>query len=401
MSPPQSRLKILLPLLLLLLGIATAWAIIANRPQIVPDAPQKQVPVVTVMQVKPETLRLNVMSQGVVTPRHEIDLIPEVAGKVIKLHPHFVAGGFFTHNEVLLEIDPRDYDYALVQAEAQISEARRQLAMEEAQAEQARNEWDALGEGSPTPLAMRQPQLAEAKAKLKAAEANLMQARIKRSRCVLRAPFSGSVQSKTIGLGQVVQTGEKLARLYATDVAEIRLPVATDQLAFVDLPLGIEGQDTHKKARLSPKVSLSAEFAGALHTWQGHIIRTEGKLDESTGVMTIVAEVTEPFKPQGSRSPLLNGLFVQAEIQGKEFPAIFALPQIAVNAAHEVFVVDAKQQLHIQPVKLLRNEADRVLINGGLQAGDRVVLSGVQMPIEGMAVKVDQPPAPPPVTRDP
>ncbi len=353
------------------------------------------------MQVKPETIRLNVMSQGVVTPRHEIDLIPEVAGKVIKLHPHFVAGGFFAHNEVLLEIDPRDYDYALVLAEAQISEARRQLAMEEAQAEQARNEWDALGEGSPTPLAMRQPQLAEAKAKLKAAEANLMQARIKRSRCVLRAPFSGSVQSKTIGLGQVVQSGEKLARLYATDVAEIRLPVATDQLAFVDLPLGIEGQDTHKKARLSAKVSLSAEFAGALHTWQGHIVRTEGKLDESTGVMTIVAEVTEPFKPQGSRSPLLNGLFVQAEIQGKEFPAIFALPQIAVNAAHEVFVVDAKQQLHIQPVKLLRNEADRVLINGGLQAGDRVVLSGVQMPIEGMAVKVDQPPAPPPVTRDP
>ncbi|MEQ1635523.1 MAG: efflux RND transporter periplasmic adaptor subunit [Methylococcales bacterium] len=384
----KNRLKILLPLLLLLMGAITAWAIIALRPQMATQAPQKELPLVTVMQVEPQTMQLNVRSQGVVTPRHEIDLIPEVAGKIIKLHANFVVGGFFARNEVLLEIDPRDYDYALVQAQAQISEAKRQLAMEEAQAEQARNEWDALGEGAPTPLAMRKPQLAEAKAKLKAAEANLLQAQIKRSRCVIRAPFSGRLQTKLTALGQVVQTGDKLAHLYATDVAEIRLPIATDQLAFLDLPLN-EGVQATQRQALFPRVLLSAEFAGALHTWQGQVVRTEGKLDESTGVMYAVAEVSQPYKQTGNKPPLLNGLFVQAEVQGKEYQGIFSLPQIAVNAEHKVLLVDAKQQLHSQTVTILRAESERVLIREGLQAGDWVVLSGVQIPVEGMTVKVE------------
>jgi multidrug resistance efflux pump len=150
----KNRLKIILPIFLLLIGIGAAWAMMALRPRIITQAPKTEAPLVTVIQVEPQTIRLNVHSQGIVTPRNEIDLIPEVAGKVARLHPDFVAGGFFSSNDLLVTIDPRDYDAAITQALAQIAEAKRQVAMEEAQADQARTEWQALGDGAPSALAI-------------------------------------------------------------------------------------------------------------------------------------------------------------------------------------------------------------------------------------------------------
>lgn len=385
----KKRLKILLPIALLLTGIACAWAVIATSPQMAQQTPNSVVPLVTVIQVEPQTLRLDVHSQGLVAPRNEIDLIPEVSGKIIQLHPDFVTGGFFARNDVLVSIDPRDYDYAIAQAQAQIAESKRQLAMEEAQAEQAHNEWQALGEGVATSLAMREPQLAEARAKLKAAEANLLQAQIRRSRCELRAPFTGRLQTKLAGLGQTIQSGEKLAHIYSTDLAEIRLPLPTDQLAYLDLPLGAGGKPCGAASLPCPKVTLTADFAGSLQTWEGRVVRTEGKLDDSTGVLYAVAEIANPYTQKPDHPPLLSGLFVQAQVQGKELQNLFALPQNALNASQQAMLVDTELRLHIRHLDVLRNEPDRILVKGGLNAGDRIVTSGIQVPVEGMKVRIE------------
>ncbi len=387
----KRRLQIILPTILLLIGIAAAWAMMALRPRLVTQAPKNEAPLVSVIQVQPQTVILNVHSQGIVTPRNEIDLIPEVAGKITYLHPDFVAGGFFSHDDLLVSIDPRDYDAAIVHAQAQIAEAKRLLVMEEAQADQARNEWQALGEGAPSALAMREPQLAEGRAKLKAAEANLSLVRIKRSRCELHAPFTGRLQSKNIGLGQFIQPGEKLARIYSIDVAEIRLPLSTSQLGFLDLPLGTRRNSSRSQTGVreqGPKVTLSAQFAGSMQIWEGHIVRTEGTLDESTGVLYAVAEVQAPYQQKDNRPPLLSKLFVQAEIEGKAIQGVFVLPQWAMNAAQEVLLIDASQKLHSRRLNVLRNEPDRILVKEGLNAGDRIVTSGIEVPVEGMTVKV-------------
>jgi multidrug efflux system membrane fusion protein len=378
-------MKLLLPMLVLLAGAACAWAIIANRPPLEAQVPESEAPLATVIRVEPQTIRLNVHSQGVVTPRTQIDLVPEVAGKVTQVHPGFVAGGFFSAGEVLVTIDPRDYDYAVIEAQASLAEARRQLASEEAQAEQARSEWQALGEGQPSPLTLHEPQLAEARAKLKAAEAELAKARLRRSRCELRAPFAGRVQARQAGLGQYVQPGEKLARLYSTDLAEIRLPLSADQLAYLDLPLGA-GKFPQERY---PKVAVTAELAGATHRWEGRIVRLEGALDEATGLLHVVAEVPEPYSSDGHRPPLLAGLFVRAEIEGRERSGLFVLPQGALNAAQEALLVDADERLHIRRLDVLRTEPDRLLVKGGLAAGDRVVVAGVQVPVEGMRVRLE------------
>jgi RND family efflux transporter MFP subunit len=378
------NLKTLLPAFLLVAGAAAAWAIVAHRPVLAPKTEEPDIPLVQVLKVVPQTMRLDVRSQGVASPREEIDWVSEVAGKVIRVSADFVPGGFFSAGQELLAIDPRDYDLAIAAAQAGIAEARRMVAQEEAQAEQARSEWQALGEGKPSPLTLHQPQLAEARARLKSAEADLAKARMQRSRCDLKAPFAGRVLERLAGLGHYVQPGEKLARLYSTDVAEVRLPVSTEQLAFLDMGLGA-GQ---RGRSLGPTVDLAAMVGSQEQHWRGRIVRSEGRVDPDTGLLHLVAEVAEPYAGHNA-TPLLSGLFVQAEIEGRPQSGLYTLPLAAVNAAQEVLLVDKDERLRIRRLDVLRHDPDRVLVRGGLNPGDRVVLEGVSVPVEGMRVKVE------------
>jgi len=384
----KSHLKLVLPFGVFLFGISLAWYFMATRPQLTIQTQKIDVPKVTVIQVEQQSIKLNVSSQGVVTSRNEIDLIPEVSGKIIKLHPDFVTGGFFEQGDLLVAIDARDYDVGIVVAQAQIAEAKRFLMMEEAQADQAKTEWQALGEGTPTELARRVPQLAEAQAKLKAAEASLLLARIKRSRCELRAPFAGRLQRKMIGLGEYIKPGDKLARLYSTDVAEVRLPLTNNQLGFLDLSLGTLREQDSAQTHW-PIVRLSANLAGNVQSWEGRIVRAEGSLDESTGQLFVVAEVKNPYQQKGSWFPLLSNLFVKAEIEGKVIQDVVALPKNAVNALHEVLLIDPENKLHIRHVDVLHEEPERILIKSGLSVGDQLVISGIDVPVEGMAVSIE------------
>ena len=381
----KGMLKITVPVLVVLTGISISWAIAVHRPSLKSELPDSEIPVVRVIEATPQTIKLNIRSQGVVVPRTEIDLVPEVAGQVVRLHPSLAAGGFFEAGDILMMIDTRDYDHAIAEAHARIAEAERQVAMEEAQAEQARQEWQVLGEGTPSPLTMREPQLAEARAKLKAAQADMVKARLQRSRCEWRAPFTGRVRNMRIGLGQYVQPGEKLARLYGTDIAQVRLPLTADQFGYLDFLLG----KGNGKSRTTPDVILSAEFAGSSIHWKGHIVRAEGALEEETGLLHAVAEVPEPYAGEAGKPPLMPGLFVKAEIEGREQREIFVLPPNAVNAAQEALLIDADGRLHIKRVDVLRSEPDRILVRNGLKSGDLVVISHIDIPIEGMKVRTE------------
>lgn len=382
--PPTQSIKIVIPIFVLSCGIAGAWALVANRPELEPKVRTNEAPWVETITVQPQTLKINIRSQGIVKPREELTLVPEVSGKIVRMHPHLVPGGFFEAGELLIAIDPRDYDYAVTVAEAAIAEARRQVLFEEAQAEQAQEEWQALGEGEPTPLAMHEPQLAEARAKLKAAEAELANAKLRRSRCKLYAPFTGRVTEKQASIGQYVQIGDLLARLYANDVAEVRLPVPTDQLGYLELDLTTSGGVMTP----GPRVNLSAELAGVRRRWQGRIVRTESAVDETTGLLHLIAEIRNPYQPEQGRVPLLAGLFVEAEIEGLEQPGLFELPAGVMNSMQEALVVDGDRRLHIRRLDILRREKDRIWIESGLAAGERLVISGVAVPVEGMKVRM-------------
>lgn len=384
MKQPLRSLKVLLPLVVLLMAGVASWMVFALRTQPAPQSSTAVIPEVNVLRVQPQTLRLNVQSQGVVTPREEIDLVSEVAGKVVQMHPALVAGGFFKANDLLLTIDPRDYDYAITSAQAKIAEAKRVLISEQAQVEQALHEWQALGEGEASELVLRKPQLAEAQAKLLAAQADLAKAQLNRSRCELRAPFTGRVLSKQAGVGQFITVGAVVARIYASDVVEIRLPISTEQLGFLNLPLVLSPPD----ARQGAKVSVTADLGGHSYQWLGHIVRSEAAVSEDSGQWYWVAQVLNPVLPVAQRPPLLKGLFVHAEIEGTERTHVYRLPRNVVSSMQTVKLVNAEQKLEIRTVQVLRSDSEAVIVESGLNPGERVVVSELPMAINGTAVKV-------------
>ncbi|MCQ8104741.1 efflux RND transporter periplasmic adaptor subunit [Methylomonas sp. SURF-2] len=380
----HSFLKILLPVAVMLIAGAASWALFVLKAQSGPQAEPEAATEVSVTRVEPESLRLNVLSQGVVTPREEIDLVSEVSGKVASMHPSLVAGGFFKAGERLLTIDPRDYDYAITVAQAGVAEARRALISEQAQVEQAHSEWRALGEGEASELTLRKPQLAEAQAKLQAARADLAKAKLNRERCELKAPFAGRVLSKQAGVGQFLPAGAPVARIYASDLAEVRLPIGAEQLAFLRLPLTVPPADSTQW----PKVTLSADLGGRRRFWQGRIVRVEAAVSEDSGQWYLVAQIADPFRPGADGPPLLKGLFVEAEIEGIRQDGLYRLPRAAVSPAQTVKTVDSRQTLQIKPVEVLRGDSDSVVIQSGLNPGDRVIVSELPVAVAGTPVKL-------------
>lgn len=378
--------RILLPIGVLLMGVITAFLVLTNRSQPETERLQPEPPQVEVLEVHPQSVRVTVTSQGVAMPRTEIDLVTEVAGKVIHVHPAFAAGGSFQRGDILVAVDPRDYQFARIEAQSRLAEAQRLLAQEEAQVEQALEEWEVLGKGEATPLALRTPQLREIRAKVAAAKADRAKARLQQTRCVLRAPFDGRIRAKHVDLGQYLVPGEKVARLYATDSLEVRLPVSMEQLAFLDIPwISEKNGSTHT----APSVTLHTTIGEGMARWVGYIIRTEGALEPTSGQLSLVARVPQPDSDQNHGRPLLPGTFLQAEIEGLEYHRVFVIPPAVVNTRTEqVLVVDDDNRLKIQQLDILKSETDRMMVRGGLQAGDRVILSGVDVPIEGMQVTI-------------
>ncbi len=244
----RRALMILLPVVVIATGWFGAWTMIKAREKPEPQPVEVQPPLVRVITVQPETLRLTVEAQGTVRPRTETEMVPEVSGRVVEISPSLAAGGFFEEGDVLLKIDPREYELDVVRSRAAVAQAELRVATEEQEAEVARKEWESLGEGEPTSLVLREPQIAEAKAALASAQAALDRAKYDLERTTVRAPYAGRVWEKRVDLGQFVTRGNQIARIYSVDVAEVRLPIPDQELAFVDLPLAYRG----KSGRANP-----------------------------------------------------------------------------------------------------------------------------------------------------
>ncbi len=387
----KRTLQIVLPLAVVAVGASVAVLLYALRPEAERRAPQAVAPLVRVHQVALDDIPLTVSSQGTVTPRTESTLVAEVGGSILEVGPSFVAGGFFQRGELLVRIDPGDYRQAVVRSRARIAEAELRLAREEAEAEVARREWQDLGGGAePSPLTLRQPQVAEAEAALAAARADLEVAERNLQRTEVRAPYPGRVRDKRVGVGQFVTPGTPLASIYAVDVAEVRLPLPSRELAYLDLPLGHRGASG---PAAGPPVILRAEFAGATHQWSGRIVRTEGEIDPRTRMIHAVAQVEDPYGrgPGTGRPPLAVGMFVHAEIQGEMARGVAVLPRAALRGETQVLVVDGEDRLRFRDVEVLRRTETSVIIRAGLEDGERVCLSPLAAVTDGMQVRTEGP----------
>jgi multidrug efflux system membrane fusion protein len=389
----EKRLKIVLPVGIMLLGIIITFIIVKSRSPVKTRPPADYTPLVRCLVVLPEPHQYIVHTQGTVSPRTEASLVPEVSGRVVNIAESFASGGFFEKGDILLTIDPRDYELAVVAARSQVAQARVRMETEKAQAEVARSEWDELGSGQNSPLATRELQFQEAIAAFKTAEAGLEQAERSLERTRIRAPFAGRVRHKTADIGQYVTPGMAVAIIYAVDYVEIRLPIPDSELAYLDLPIDYRGRT---KTDAGPEVHLYSEFAGQLHRWTGRIVRAEGEIDPTSRMVHVVAQVDDPYG-QGisdKQLPLAVGMFVEAEILGRVVEDAMVIPRSAMRGRETVLVVDDSNRLIMQTVKPLRISRGEAVIGSGLEPGVKICISPIEIVTDSMKVRtvnVDQP----------
>ncbi len=316
---------------------------------------------------------LDVVVQGEVRPRTDINLTAQVGGRITYLSPSFVAGGAFEKGEELIRIEDADYRLAVTRANARVAQAQQSLRQEQAEADLARRDWEELGDGSqPSDLTLRLPQLAQAKANYDAAQADYDEAKLNLSRTKVRAPFQGRVRRRIAGGGQFVGPGAQLGDIFSTDVAEIRLPLTDSNLATLGLPFGfVETVDN-----LGPEVSLRATIGAAENVWQGRIARTEGSIDPATRQIGAIAVVDDPYGAGAANGiPLAMGLFVEATITGNQFENAIILPTVALYGRDSVYIIDDENKLRKKLIRIVNSTATTIVVAGGLEVGDRVVVS--------------------------
>jgi RND family efflux transporter MFP subunit len=296
----ERLLKIVLPLVILLAGAAATAVIILSKPSAPTRPAEEYAPFVRVVEAVPETRRLAVRTQGTVRPRTETALVSEVLGRVLNVSSSFAAGGFFEKGDILVQVDPRDYELAVITAKGQVAQARVRAELEEAQSKVAQQEWEDLGTGEASPLATRELQLQEAMAGLATAEAAFERAERNLAKTTVRAPFVGRVREKLVDVGQFVSPGVPVATIFAVDYVEVRLPIPDAQLAYVDLPVTYRGEAERPDG---PEVRLYADFAGKRREWTGRIVRVEGEIDPVSRMVHAIAQVDDPYGRVEGRDP--------------------------------------------------------------------------------------------------
>ena len=382
--------KFMLPLILIIGSVLVVIALVAFQSSQTAERKDDTKKAVLVDTIEAEIVSLNftVNSQGTVRPRTETTLVSEVSGKIVSVAPEFVAGGFFREGEVLLQIDPSDYEAGLKRAKAALASREARLADETARSEQALKDWKNLGrQGQPTDLALRKPQMADARANVSAAEADVQKAGRDLERTRITVPYDGLVRQKSVDIGQYVSPGTRLGVTFAIDTAEVRLPLTNSDLHYLDLPSETEIKNTDKPF---PPVTLSTENGDATIQWQARIIRTEGVVDETSRVIYAVAQVIDPYGVlgQSDQEELKIGTFVNAEIQGIPAENVVVLPRYVLRADHTVLIANDDNELEIVPVNVLRAEPRKVYLSGGLEGGARVVTTTLDAPVPGTKLAI-------------
>lgn len=334
--------------------------------------------------------QVNILANGTVQPNQAIDLIPQVSGVVTWLDPRFVEGGFFAKGETFFTIDPTDYQLLLQQAKADLAKAKLDYALIEGQAEIAKREWQLQNQTSQAkaqPLVLYTPQLANAKARMAAAEAAVRQAEVNLARTHLTAPFACFIQSENVDLGQYLRSGTVLARIVGTKQADIIAPLPLADLAWLKLP-GAAGTG-------SSVAQVTMEMGNSKVEWQGHVVRLLPEMDHASRMAKLLVTVDDPYlltKPDREKLPLGMGCFVQLVIQGKTITNALAIPRQARRDNDTIWVVSKDNTLLIKPITILRKGRQQLYIRAEVAEGDKLIISSIMGAANGLKIRLGQGP---------
>jgi RND family efflux transporter MFP subunit len=381
--PIVSR-KGILTFAILIVGLLAivALAMLKSTPNRTPRETKPPV-AVDVVTVSPISVVAKIHSQGTVAPKREINLVSQVAGRIMSVADQYANGGFFKAGERLLQIEPQDYKFAVIRAKAQVAKAQEIVALEQGRSRQAKREWRELGDKTANALFLRQPQLKSAQAALESAKADLNKAQLDLDRTGISVPFRGRIREIFVDLGQYINPGVPIAKVYSTNTVEIRLPLTDRQAALIDLPVNYQDNQTINY----PRVTLRSTLGENTYEWQGRIVRTDASIDVKSRMTYAVAQVQNPFKSdqKNNRPPLNIGLFVEAEITGKEIKQAVIVPKDAVYKGNQVLLLNDNDEAYYHTIRVIQSDVNQVTTIG-LATGDRLVSSRIPFAITGMKV---------------
>ena len=354
--------------------LISAIALMAVLSQFKPEPPKRESEsldlLVETLTLELSTESFRIYSQGTVRPRTQTVLSAEVSGSIVSISPNFIAGGAFEEGEVLMRIDPTNYTAAIDKAEALL--LQRQIEFDGAK------ELRSQGYRAESEFASAAAALASAKADLAIAQRNL-------ERSYIRLPYAGMVLSKGADIGQFVNPGTQLGVTFATDIAEVRLPLTDQDLAFVDLP-GPASSDMRK----GPQVTLTATQKGKRMRWDAELVRSEGVVDERSRVTYAVAQLDDPYQLHGDGIALPIGTFVAAEITGSGAYDVIRIPRTALRRAGQVLVVDDENKIDIRSVAVIRSDERFAYVGSGVAPGERITTTAIEAPTNGMSVRTPE-----------
>ena len=370
---------------MILVAVLVVAGMMSTREEVVRQKMTLPAPKVIVMPAEVGPTRVRITGEGTVSPLREIDIVPQVGGRVVYMSPAMVDGGMFSEGEVLLRIDPVDYQLAVKAAQARVKDFESKQMLTEEEAEAAREEWKIQSDDdgtSPPPLVAKEPQLAAAKAALAGAMADLDKAKLYLKRTEIKAPFDGRISSKSVDLGQFVGIGQRLGAMFSVEAAEISVPLEDVDLQWINVP-GFTAED-----EVTSEALVIATLAGQEVERPATLMRTEGRIDARTRMVNVIVRVDRPYD---ERPPLAIGLFVRVEIEGVELPDAIWLPRSAIHDGDTVYIVDGEGMIRFRKVDIARYDHDEVLIRSGIADGELIVTSPMKIVTDGIKVTYDHP----------
>ena len=368
---------------LLIIGISTVIAsVLYILGQVSPEPVQEQAPMdVNVQILTPIDYQIKIKSTGTTTPITQTVLTSEVGGEVIYRSKKFSEGSSVISGEILAKIDDTDLQLQYKNALLQLASAEVQFAVQQAEAEIAQEAWEQVGEGTAKDLTTKKPQLKQAKAALEVAKAQVQSAEKKLNKTEITAPYTGRIQNINIDLGSTIIPGQPVGSMYTSNEIEVTLSVKDSDLQFLDIPMDGRKLNPDQKSI----VIIKSLYRGEMQEWAGNLERVDGVIDPMTRMIKLIANFKNDFIEE--TKPILPiGLFVEAEINGKQLEDIFMIPNTALTPNDELLVLNQDDALEIRKVKVVTKMKNYILVKEGIKAGERVVISKLSIVTNGMLV---------------
>jgi RND family efflux transporter MFP subunit len=368
---------------LLIIGISTVIAsVLYILGQVSPEPVQEQAPMdVNVQILTPIDYQIKIKSTGTTTPITQTVLTSEVGGEVIYRSKKFSEGSSVISGEILAKIDDTNLQLQYKNALLQLAIAEVQFAVQQAEAEIAQEAWEQVGEGTAKDLTTKKPQLKQAKAALEVAKAQVQSAEKKLNKTEITAPYTGRIQNINIDLGSTIIPGQPVGSMYTSNEIEVTLSVKDSDLQFLDIPMDGRKLNPDQKSI----VIIKSLYKGEMQEWTGNLERVDGVIDPMTRMIKLIANFKNNFI-QETQPILPIGLFVEAEINGKQLEDIFMIPNTALTPNDELLVLNQDDAIEIRKVKVVTKMKNYILVKEGMKAGERVVVSKLSIVTNGMLV---------------